>query len=291
MQLATTTVPLMQITVVRMLSHSWKHPAHTQLLVYTTCASCPAMCPPPLPLSPPPPPTCGPPVQVTWHSSLATVPDATPTIYLAHEFMDALPVHQFVRRGSSSRSSSSSRGGGGSGGADMIDSSSTGSSSSSSSSSSDASAWREVMVDVAEEGDPGPHHLRFVVSPSEWCHPGVTSVTLYRTTPAPCLHPTAFIHHTSLKLGLLPPAFMCPWRAHGPTCISPPPPPHTHSESPPHTHHTPHTTTPARPHPRHPAASAAPAGSTAATGQGGRHRPGGEGVGREGGKELCTGVW
>lgn len=104
------------------------------------------------------------------------MPDATPTIYLAHEFMDALPVHQFVRRGASS-SRSSSRGGGGSGGADMIDSSITGSSSYGyGSSSSDASSWREVMVDVAEEGDPGPHHLRFVVSPSAWCHPSVTWV-------------------------------------------------------------------------------------------------------------------
>lgn len=40
---------------------------------------------------------------VTWHASLDAVPgtDATaatvPTLYLAHEFFDALPVHQFVR--------------------------------------------------------------------------------------------------------------------------------------------------------------------------------------------------
>jgi NADH dehydrogenase [ubiquinone] 1 alpha subcomplex assembly factor 7 len=35
--------------------------------------------------------------QVTWHTVLDTVPASTPALYLAHEFFDALPVHQFVR--------------------------------------------------------------------------------------------------------------------------------------------------------------------------------------------------
>jgi hypothetical protein len=35
--------------------------------------------------------------QVTWHASLDAVPTAAPSIYIAHEFLDALPVHQFVR--------------------------------------------------------------------------------------------------------------------------------------------------------------------------------------------------
>lgn len=36
-------------------------------------------------------------LQVTWHTSLDAVPAAGPCIYIAHEFLDALPVHQFVR--------------------------------------------------------------------------------------------------------------------------------------------------------------------------------------------------
>jgi hypothetical protein len=36
-------------------------------------------------------------LQVHWHSSLDAVPTAGPSIYIAHEFLDALPVHQFVR--------------------------------------------------------------------------------------------------------------------------------------------------------------------------------------------------
>jgi hypothetical protein len=35
--------------------------------------------------------------QVFLHASLDAVPTHGPTIYLAHEFLDALPVHQFVR--------------------------------------------------------------------------------------------------------------------------------------------------------------------------------------------------
>jgi NADH dehydrogenase [ubiquinone] 1 alpha subcomplex assembly factor 7 len=68
-------------------------------------------------------------LKVTWHSLLATVPANAPAIYLAHEFLDALPVHQFVK--------DPQRG------------------------------WLEVMVDTAEAGEAAPHHLRFVLSPSE----------------------------------------------------------------------------------------------------------------------------
>ncbi|EFJ40463.1 hypothetical protein VOLCADRAFT_69474, partial [Volvox carteri f. nagariensis] len=36
--------------------------------------------------------------QVSWHTSLDAVPDGpAPALYIAHEFFDALPVHQFVR--------------------------------------------------------------------------------------------------------------------------------------------------------------------------------------------------
>lgn len=37
------------------------------------------------------------PTQVHWHRSLDEVPDDLPTIYIAHEFLDALPVHQFQK--------------------------------------------------------------------------------------------------------------------------------------------------------------------------------------------------
>lgn len=35
--------------------------------------------------------------QVHWHRSLDEVPDDRPTVYIAHEFFDALPVHQFQK--------------------------------------------------------------------------------------------------------------------------------------------------------------------------------------------------
>lgn len=36
---------------------------------------------------------------LTWHRTLRDVPSgATPTIYIAHEFLDALPVHMFVKK-------------------------------------------------------------------------------------------------------------------------------------------------------------------------------------------------
>jgi NADH dehydrogenase [ubiquinone] 1 alpha subcomplex assembly factor 7 len=34
---------------------------------------------------------------VTWHHVLDTVPRTIPAIFIAHEFFDALPVHQFVK--------------------------------------------------------------------------------------------------------------------------------------------------------------------------------------------------
>ena len=36
-------------------------------------------------------------MQVHWHRSLDEVPKELPSVYIAHEFMDALPVHQFQK--------------------------------------------------------------------------------------------------------------------------------------------------------------------------------------------------
>lgn len=36
-------------------------------------------------------------MQIHWHRSLNEVPDDLPTVYIAHEFLDALPVHQFQK--------------------------------------------------------------------------------------------------------------------------------------------------------------------------------------------------
>lgn len=65
--------------------------------------------------------------EVRWHHNLEQVPvNGPPTVYLANEFFDALPVHQLQRNS--------------------------------------AGRWSERLVDVCEdEGD--PRHLRFVVSP------------------------------------------------------------------------------------------------------------------------------
>lgn len=36
-------------------------------------------------------------LQLHWHRSLEEVPDTGPTVYILHEFFDALPVHHFVK--------------------------------------------------------------------------------------------------------------------------------------------------------------------------------------------------
>lgn len=65
--------------------------------------------------------------RVRHYASLGEVEvdDRVPTLYIAHELLDALPVHQFVKRDG---------------------------------------AWREVLVDVADE-DEGQHAFRLVVAP------------------------------------------------------------------------------------------------------------------------------
>lgn len=35
--------------------------------------------------------------QVTWHAVADSVPRTMPVLFIAHEFFDALPVHQFVK--------------------------------------------------------------------------------------------------------------------------------------------------------------------------------------------------
>lgn len=38
-------------------------------------------------------------IPVRWHRSLDAVPNDCPTLYIGHEFIDALPVHQFQKTG------------------------------------------------------------------------------------------------------------------------------------------------------------------------------------------------
>ena len=66
-------------------------------------------------------------VRVTWHSSLASLPSSRPVLFIAQEFLDALPVYHFVYR--------KERG------------------------------WSEVLVDADYSTD-SPHHFRFVLSPA-----------------------------------------------------------------------------------------------------------------------------
>ena len=64
--------------------------------------------------------------QIQWHSDMEEIPRTCPEFVIGHEFLDALPVHQFVK--------------------------------------SQAREWRERMVDIAEDSD--PLQLRFVLAPS-----------------------------------------------------------------------------------------------------------------------------
>jgi NADH dehydrogenase [ubiquinone] 1 alpha subcomplex assembly factor 7 len=89
-------------------------------------------------------------VPVHWHASLADVPAAgPPTFHVAHEFVDALPVHQFVRV-----ALPPPRGGGVRGRA---------SSSSPHPSLPSATAWRERLIDV----HPSRPGLRWVLAPGD----------------------------------------------------------------------------------------------------------------------------
>ena len=64
---------------------------------------------------------------ISWYSSLEDVPQKTdqPTLYIGHEFLDAMPIHQFVRKKSQG-------------------------------------SWHEVVVDV---GDTDEHDFRLLLSP------------------------------------------------------------------------------------------------------------------------------
>jgi len=90
---------------------------------------------------------------VAWHASLDTVPPSgPPTLYMAHEFVDALPVHQFVRVAGRARA-----GGGGGGGARVRAPASphpllpT------------STAWRERLIDTTACGT----RLRWVLAPGD----------------------------------------------------------------------------------------------------------------------------
>jgi NADH dehydrogenase [ubiquinone] 1 alpha subcomplex assembly factor 7 len=98
------------------------------------------------------------PVPVSWVASLAEVPAAgPPTLYLAHEFFDALPVHHFQRVDRGQKAAGKTGGGGGGGGG--------GPSAGGEARLPASSAWRERLVDVSPENSLGPP-FRFVLAPS-----------------------------------------------------------------------------------------------------------------------------
>ena len=127
---------------------------------------------------------------VAWHRSLDAVPaSGPPALYLAHEFFDALPVHQFVRvvpparRGPRRRVAGPAvlgpdgapvaRAGAGAGaagveadGGEAAEAAGTPSPNSSTTPVlSRLAAWRERLVDVAPPGAPTP--FRFVLAPHD----------------------------------------------------------------------------------------------------------------------------
>ena len=65
-------------------------------------------------------------IPIQWHDYVEEIPKGPFTFYLAHEFLDALPVYKFHKT---------------------------------------ESGWREILVDVDESQD-SPFHFRFVLSPS-----------------------------------------------------------------------------------------------------------------------------
>ena len=88
------------------------------------------------------------PLPITWAASVSEVPAAgQPTLYLAHEFFDALPVHHFERVDAGQQSNKKRR---------EVHPSSP--------SLPSAAAWRERLVDASPPGDPGPP-FRFVLAP------------------------------------------------------------------------------------------------------------------------------
>lgn len=102
--------------------------------------------------------------QVKWHSSLHDVPQGLPTLYIAHEFFDALPVHQFqstVKHG-----------------------------------------WCERLVDLDERG-PGPSGLRMVLSPGATVAGGLVlrprMMALLPSVRVPHLHMRTLCPHVSEK--------------------------------------------------------------------------------------------
>ena len=110
-------------------------------------------------------PRGGAPVPVSWAASLGDVPAVgPPTLYLAHEFFDALPVHHFQRVDARQRAAGKKqqhRGGeGGEGGGDSVQAPS-----STPTTLPASTAWRERLVDVAPPSSLGPP-FRFVLAPA-----------------------------------------------------------------------------------------------------------------------------
>jgi hypothetical protein len=80
---------------------------------------------------------------VEWHADLAEVPRDRFTFFVANEFFDALPVHKFVRVHDDAGKVTGNDAGSDAGNA--------------------AGVWREVLVDVCDDGHlDGPPRLRFV---------------------------------------------------------------------------------------------------------------------------------
>lgn len=94
-------------------------------------------------------------LQFVWHNETSSVPDDLHEVVIMHEFLDALPVHQFVRESSGSRIRNSHKS------KEKLEYDD----SCINDTAINKQSWRERMITVNDGDEYSPYHFRFVMSP------------------------------------------------------------------------------------------------------------------------------